>query len=225
MRIGIVGCDAIRDELEAITAGDPDVVHREYVEFGLHLRPESLQKVILEKLNDLEGKVDLVFLGYGYCQTLKDIRTKVRVPVVMLEHEDCIAALLTTERYHSEKKNGGITWFYPAGWAKYGMPGIVNLFELDRISSEEYQPDFFLKMMFDGFSRCLFIDTGVGDTAACRCNSEQFSQALQLRHEQSVGSLDLIREAWQNVRALAAELERYQVEVHGSVGPDPPAPR
>lgn len=203
MRIGIVGCDAIKDELELVTAGDPEVVHREYLEFGLHLRPEELKKAILERLVRLEGKVDLVFLGYGYCQSLKDIRSEVRVPTVMLEHEDCIAALLTTERYHREKKNGGITWFYPAGWAKYGLPGIINLFELDRVGMEEYPPEFFLKMMFDGFSRCLFIDTGVGDTAACRCNSERFSQLLQLRHEQREGSLDLIREAWENVKALA----------------------
>lgn len=207
MRIGILGCDAIRAEIESVTAGEHDVVFREYIEFGLHIRPDELRKVILEKLAGLEGMVDVVFLGYGYCQSLKDIKGQVRVPVIMLEYEDCIAAMLTTERYHSEKKNGGITWFYPAGWAKNGMPGMVRLFDLDCMSGEGYQPEYFLKMMFDGFTRCLFIETGAGDTEACRCHSEKFAQTLCLRHEHMVGSLDLMREAWSKTKALALELE------------------
>ncbi len=39
MRIGVLGCDAIRNELDIIIANDPDVVYKEYLEFGLHLRP------------------------------------------------------------------------------------------------------------------------------------------------------------------------------------------
>src|SRR5512145_1047855 len=114
MRIGVLGCDAIRNELEIIIANDPDVVYREYLEFGLHLRPDELKQTILEKIRSLPVDVDVLFLGYAYCQALKGLPELVDVPVVMIEHEDCIAAMLTTERYHHEKKNGGITWFYPA---------------------------------------------------------------------------------------------------------------
>jgi hypothetical protein len=156
--------------------------------------------------------VEVVFLGYGYCQSLKDIKEQVRVPVVMLEYEDCIAAMLTTERYHYEKKNGGITWLYPAGWAKSGMPGIIRLFDLDCASAEGYAPEYFLKMMFDGFSRCLFIETGVGDTPTCRCHSEQFANALQLRHDNTMGSLDLMREAWSQVKSLTSNMEKLKVQ-------------
>lgn len=225
MRIGILGCDAIRDEIEKVTAGERDVVFREYIEFGLHIRPDELRTVILEKLAKLEGEVDVVFLGYGYCQSLKDIKSEVKVPVIMLEFEDCIAAMLTTERYHSEKKNGGITWFYPSGWAKNGMPGMIRLFDLDCMCEEGYQPEYFLKMMFDGFSRCLFIETGVGDTEACQCHSEKFAQTLCLRHERTVGSLDLMREAWSKAKALAVEIEQRVPAAPGQTGLDPMAAR
>ncbi|MGE5379265.1 MAG: DUF1638 domain-containing protein, partial [Candidatus Saccharibacteria bacterium] len=208
MRIGILGCDAIKDELELITAGEPDVVLREYLEFGLHLHPDELKKAIMDKISQLEGKVDLLFLGYAHCQALKGLPQQVKLPVVMLEQEDCIASLLSTERYHAEKKKGGITWFYPAGWAKYGMPGVINLFELNRVNTDEYDPNFFLKLMFDGFSRCLFIETGVGDAPTCRCHSQQFARNLNLEHEETVGSLHLLLEAWNNTKALAAEMER-----------------
>jgi hypothetical protein len=204
MRIGILGCDAIRNEIEIATANDPDVVYREYLEFGLHLHPDDLKNTILRKLESLPVEVDALFLGYGYCQALKDIPKLTKIPVVMLEHEDCIAALITTERYHHEKNNGGITWFYPAGWAVNGMPGIIRLFNLDCKAVEGYAPEYFLKMMFDGFSRCLFIDTGIECAEKCRENSEQFAQTLNLRHESIVGSLELIREAWSKTKALAA---------------------
>lgn len=205
MRIGLLGCDAIRNELEIVTAGDPDVVYREYLEFGLHLEPDHLREVILEKLDSLPDEVDVVFLGYGHCQALQGLPQQVKVPVVMLEYEDCIAALLTTERYHSEKKNGGLTWFYPAGWAVNGMRGMVDLFHLDSV--EDYPPEYFLKIMFDGFSRCLFIDTGIECVWQCERNSKDLAEVLGLRHERTIGSLDALRAAWWQTKELARTLE------------------
>ncbi len=181
------------------------MVYREYLEFGLHLHPDDLRKVILEKIGSLPVELDALFLGYGHCQTLKGLPSSVELPIVMLEYEDCIAALITTERYHHEKNNGGVTWFYPAGWAVSGMPGIVRLFNLDCKSEEGYTPEYFLNIMFDGFSRCLFIDTGIEHTEQCFKNSEMFGQALGLRHECIKGSLDIIRDAWLSTKAKAAE--------------------
>lgn len=208
MRIGILGCDAIRHELDMVTAGDPDVVYREYLEFGLHLHPVELRKVILEKIEALPPEVDVLFLGYGHCQALRGLPSQVKVPLIMLEHEDCIAALISTERYHHEKNNGGITWFYPAGWAEKGMLGLVQMFHLDCMEHEGYEPEFFLRMMLDGFSRCLFIDTGIECVEQCRKNSEQLASDLGLRHECTTGSLDLIKEAWSLVKAKGLELGR-----------------
>lgn len=205
MGIGILGCDAIRNELEIVTAGDPDVIYREYLEFGLHLEPDQLKKVILEKLDSLPEGVDIVFLGYGHCQALQGLPEQVKVPVVMLEYEDCIAAMLTTERYHLEKKNGGLTWFYPAGWAVDGLPGMVRLFHLDSV--EGYAPEYFLKMMFDGFSRCLFIDTGIEGVERCKLNSLEMAKILGLRHDLTLGSLDALRASWQRTKEIARSLK------------------
>jgi hypothetical protein len=211
LRIGILGCDAIRNEIEIVTADDPDVVYREYLEFGLHLHPDELKATIVRKLETLPVEIDALFLGYGYCQALKDVPRTSSVPLVMLEFEDCIAALITTERYHHEKNNGGITWFYPAGWAVNGMPGMIKLFNLDCKAAEGYAPEYFLKMMFDGFSRCLFIDTGIACAEQCRKNSEDFGQVLGLRHECLEGTLDLIRDAWAKTRIKASEVNRSRM--------------
>ena len=80
LRIGILGCDAIRNEIEIVTANDPDVVYREYLEFGLHLHPDDLKNMIIKKLESLPVDVDALFLGYGYCQALKDVPKIANVP-------------------------------------------------------------------------------------------------------------------------------------------------
>jgi len=172
LRIGIIACDALKDEIEALTRGSQDVVAREYLDFGYHLDPPRMRQVLMDKVNSLAGKVDLVFLGYAYCQSLKGLPSALAVPTVMLEYEDCIACLLGPDMYTSQKHRGKITWFYPSGWAKYGIEGLIRLFKLDSMRHEGYEPEYFLKLMFNGFSRCLFIDTKEGGIATSEANSQ-----------------------------------------------------
>ncbi len=206
-RIGVIACDALKDEVESLLQGQEGIVHKEYVEFGRHLHPDDLRPDLIEKVNALEGKVDAVFLAYAHCQSLKGIPNEVRVPTVMLECEDCIAAFLGPEEYSRQKHTGQITWFYPSGWARYGVDGIIRLFRLDSARDQGYEPDYFLGQIFNGFKRCLFIDTGAGDIAQCESNSCAFAARLGLTHQRTQGSLIQLRNAFAEVRALAIEAE------------------
>ncbi|HEY3419200.1 MAG TPA: DUF1638 domain-containing protein [Methanomassiliicoccales archaeon] len=203
MRIAILGCDAIRDEIEQVTKDDPDIVYREYLDFGLHIYTDELLKRIQERLATMEGQYDAVFLGYGHCQTLKGMPEKVNVPLVMLEYEDCIAAMLPDDEYHREKKSGGITWFYPSGWARNGPDGLIKLFKLDSMRDQGYEPLFFLKMMFEGFTRVLFIDTGAGDTASNEVRSQELACMLCMKHERREGTVKAIGDAIVRTKELA----------------------
>ena len=51
MRLAIVACDILKEEIEFLTKDDPDFVHREYLEFALHENPEHMRDVIIEKVN------------------------------------------------------------------------------------------------------------------------------------------------------------------------------
>ncbi len=205
MRIGIIGCEALKREIDRVTLGDQEIVFKEYLDFGLHLNTDGLKSAVLEHLQALDGRVDAIFLGFANCNVLKDVASKVQTPVVMIETDDCIAALLTPERYSKEKSCGQITWFYPIGWAASGPPGLIRIFHLD--SAEGYSPEYFLKIMFDGFSRCLFIDTGVEDGKVSEENSQALAEVLNLKHERIEGTLSLIQQAWLNTKAKARELE------------------
>ena len=111
MKIGVVACEAFKKEIELLTKGDCDIAHMEFLEFGLHVYPKKMNQVLIEKANSLEGKVDSVFLCYGYCQSLKGITSELRIPTTMLEVDDCIGAVLTPEGYDEERKKCAGTWF------------------------------------------------------------------------------------------------------------------
>ncbi len=126
MRIGVIACEILKNEVEMIIDHDPEVVHREYLEMGLHDQPEQLRETLTRKINDLEGKVDIIFLGYAICKSLNDIPADLRVPIVMLREEDCVASMLGPTEYAAERAKCPGTWFSSPGWALLGIDAVVD---------------------------------------------------------------------------------------------------
>ena len=200
MKIGIVACETFRRELEFITAGDPDIVHREYLEFGLHEYPEELKRTVIQKVNALQGKVDAVFLGYGICQSLKDVGKQLQVPTIMIGADDCVGALLTQKEYDRERKICAGTWFATPAFCEMGeewfrkrMLQQMGEESVKQLEAQGYDTDWFLHRLFDGYSRALFIDTGIGDREYFEGLSRQFATKLNMRHECRLGTLDVLR--------------------------------
>ena len=203
MRIGIIACDIWKREIETVIGDDPSIVHKEYLEFALHVDSAKLKAKVVEKVNALEGKVDAVFLGYAICQSLKGVKEELRVPTVMLDADDCIGALLSPLRYAEEKRKVTGTWFNTSGWAEMGLKGVIKELRLDSAIEQGYEPMYFVKILFEGYSRCLYIDTGVADKEHFQGLSEEFSKQLGLRHECTACSLDALVKAWEDTKALA----------------------
>lgn len=204
MRLGIVACDVLKNEIEFLTKDDPDFIYREYLEFALHEYPEDMKATIIEKVNSLEGKVDVVLLGYAICNSLERVTDLVNVPTVMLPGVDCIDALLGTEEYNAEKEKCIGTWFSSPGWAEQGVNGLIKEFHLDSV--EGYEPQFFLDMLFESYERCLFIDSGVGNEEYFKEKSEECARTLKLKHDCRKCNLSSIDDAIKKTKELAASL-------------------
>ncbi|MDR3205896.1 MAG: DUF1638 domain-containing protein [Candidatus Methanoplasma sp.] len=204
MRLGIVACDILKNEIEFVTRDDPDFVHREYLEFALHIIPENMRAVIIETVNALEGKVDAVLLGYATCMSLGGITNELKVPAVMLSGSDCIEALLGSDRYEAEKRNCPGTWFSSPGWAEEGINGLIKEFHLDSV--EGYDPSYFLDILFGSYKRCLFIDPGIGNEDVFHAKSEEFAKSLKLEHECCKCGLERIRDAVAGAKRLGIDL-------------------
>ena len=206
MRIGVVACESFRKEMDLLTEGDPDIVHKEYLEFGLHSYPQDLKRAVVEHVNALQGKVDAVFLGFGTCNSLKDVRKELVVPTVTIEADDCVGALLTNEEYAREKRVCAGTLFAIPFVSEMG----TEYFEKELYSKmpnyEELGVDaqWFLDMLFGGYSRVLLVDTGVGDREDLRSRSMDMAEHLKLRYEERQGTLQGLRDCLQQTKSLAS---------------------
>lgn len=199
-----MACDIFKQELEALTEGDEDIVHKEYLEFALHVCPEEMRRTVIEKVNALAGKVDAVFIGYATCQKLAGLPLEVKVPAVMLDGDDCISVLIGPVEYAREKAVCTGTWFSSPGWAEQGMAAVIKELHLDSMVDEGYDPMFFVDIIFESYRRCLYIDTGVGDREGCEAKSREFAAQLKVPHDSRKGSLERLAEGIKRTKEMAA---------------------
>lgn len=204
MRIGIVACDIFKQEIEALTEGDEDIVHKEYLEFALHVHPEEMRQTVIEKVNALTGKADAVFIGYATCQKLGGLPQEVKLPAVMLEGDDCISVLIGPVEYAREKGVCAGTWFSSPGWAEQGMAAVIKELHLDSMVDQGYDPMYFVDIIFDSYRRCLYIDTGVGDKEGCEARSREFASQIKVPHHTRQGSLERLAEGIRRAKVMAS---------------------
>jgi hypothetical protein len=205
MRIGIVACETFERGLELLTKDDPDIVHKEYLEFGLHEYPEELKKAVIEKVNALDGKVDSVLLGYGICNSLRDITAKMKVPTVQLEGDDCIGVLITTDEYNRERKVCAGTMYHTPYFAKMNREWFEKKLREQMPNYQELgiDADWFLRRMFDGYSRILFIEDGLDEIERFKAMSRQFAEELNLRFESRMGTFNCLTDGLLRAKELA----------------------
>ena len=209
MRIGIIACETFHRDLDYIIVGDTDIVYKEYLEFGLHEWPENLKKAVIDKVNGLEGKVDAVLLGYGICNSLKDVTKVMRVPTVQLVGDDCIGVMLTQEEYDRERKKCAGTMYHTPYFAEMNKEWFEKKLRMELPNFEELgiSVDWFLEKMFEGYSRVLFIDDGLGGIEKSMELSRRFAADLKLKHECRNGTLAMLKDGLARTRELARAVE------------------
>ncbi len=207
MKIGIIACETFERGLEALTKGDEDIAYKEYLEFGLHEYPEELKRAVIDKVNSLEGKVDAVLLGYGVCNSLRDVTSEMRVPTVQLFGDDCIGVLITQEEYARERKKCAGTMYHTPYFSKMGKEWFERRLKEQMPNYEEIglDVDWYLKTMFNGYQRVLFIDDGLGSMEEYEAMSKKFADDLGLRYERRRGTLELLKEGLERTKQLARE--------------------
>ncbi len=205
MRLGIVACDILKKEIEHLVADDTDFVRKEYLEFSLHVYPEEMKSKILEVIDDVKKDVDGILIGYAVCQALENFTDEIDIPAAMIEGVDCIEAVLGPDDYKNEKKVCTGTWFSTPGWAEIGREGIIKELHLDELEDQGYPADFFMDIVFESYSRCLYIDTGVDGDGSYQVLSEKFADELGFKHECRKGSISNIEKAISELKKLVAE--------------------
>ena len=121
-------------ELSKLLEGAPEFTEVIYLEIALHCFPQKMKEAIKEQILSIKDKVDVIFLGYGYCQSLKGIEDEFDIPIVMPQMDDCIQILMTPQKYASEIRKEVGTWFMTPGWAEAGAEMVIKELRADRVA-------------------------------------------------------------------------------------------
>jgi hypothetical protein len=202
MKIGVIACDMIKRELEKVLENYPEVGEIVWLESALHVYPERMKATIIERINELRESVDVIFLGYGFCQSLKGIEAEVDVPVILPRYDDCLAILMTPERYAEEKKKEVGTWFMTPGWAEIGAELVIKELHLERAKKYGKDPMALAKRLFTHYRRGLYLDTGVGDNDHFLEKAAQFCKDFDLVLEKSAAESGILDEELARCRRI-----------------------
>ena len=194
MRIGVIACDMMKLELDKLLSKIPGITEINYLEAALHCKPKKMKETILENMVSIKERVDVIFLGYGYCQSLKGIEEEIDIPVVMPQMDDCIQIFMTPQKYGAAIRKEVGTWFMSPGWAEVGVEMIIKENNLDRVVKYGKDPLEMAKRLFTHYRRVLYIDTGVGNDEYYIGKANEFCDIFTLTLEKTTGSSAVLEE-------------------------------
>jgi hypothetical protein len=125
------------------------------------------------------------------------------VPVVLPPYDDCIAFLLTPERYAAETKAQVGTWFMTPGWAEVSAHMVIKELKLDRATKYGRDPMEMAKRLFTHYRRGLFVDTGVGDVEEQRALGKKFCDDFGLEYEETSQTSPILEQQLDRCKCLA----------------------
>lgn len=194
IRIGIVACSMLRQELQLILEKmhwHPEVI---YLDAALHIKPQTMREALIDQVRQMADRVDAVFLGYGFCQSLQGIGDDCPIPVILPQVDDCISLLLGPERYAAEVKKETGTWFMTPGWAEVGAEMVIKELHLDRATKYGKDPMEMARRLFTHYRRGLFIDTGAGEHQTSLASAKKFCDDFNLVLEETAAEPHLLEE-------------------------------
>jgi hypothetical protein len=186
----VIACETVIEEMLPFL---PEDVPHEVLDFGLHIKPAELKKVLQEKIDEASPKADVLLLGYGLCSMavvgLKATTTTLVIP----RTDDCIAIFLgSCNAYKEQTKKEPGTYYLTKGWIEVGdTPFEEHKLLIERYGKEKAERMTFL--MLKNYKRLAFINTGVYEIEKYREYSQRTAEAFGLRFEEIEGSSDLVK--------------------------------
>lgn len=202
MKIGVIACDIMKRELDRVLRQFPEVTEVIYQGSGLHVHPADLKQKIKERIEPIKSEVDVIFLGYGFCQSLKGIEEEFDLPVVFPQVDDCISILFTPERREEEIEKEAGTWFMTPGWAEAGAEMIFKGLQTDRLKKLGIDPLEVAKELFTAYKQGIYIDTGVGDDDYFIGKAAEFCGCFGLTLKKTAANSRILEETLEKCRDL-----------------------
>jgi len=185
----IVGCDAMRTEVEDAVRRLGIVRETIWMESGLHNTPTILTSKLQETLDGLSN-YDRVLLMYANCGNAIQNLVSGDFELIVPRLDDCISMLIGSQEkriaysrelaaiYLTGGQSGNVLKIYDETVEKYG---------------EEMADDIFT-MMYRHYRTLAFLDTGLYDIATLEKETQQMTELLKLDHKVLPATLSYVDE-------------------------------
>jgi hypothetical protein len=209
----VIACATVIEEMLPLLPAD---VAHEVLDFGLHLRPNELKRVLQEKIDEASQNADVLLLGYGLC-SMAVVGLQARTAHLVIPRvDDCIAIFLgSCAAYQMQTKKEPGTYYLTKGWIEVGD----TPFEEHKQLVEKYGEAKAKRMtglLLKNYTRLGFINTGQYEIDHYRDYARKTADQFGLRFEEIEGSPELVekmvRGPWDEefVVVPPGETVRYQ---------------
>jgi hypothetical protein len=186
----VIACATVVEEMRPLLP--PDVPY-EVLDFGLHLRPQDLKRVLQDKIDDASRQADVVILGYGLCSMAVIGLRATTATLVVSRSDDCIAIFLgSCSAYKQQTSTEPGTYYLTKGWIEVGDSPFS---EYEKLVAKygEAKAMRMLKLTLNNYTRLAFINTGQYNLEEYRDYARRNSEKFGLRYEEIDGSPALVQ--------------------------------
>jgi hypothetical protein len=186
----VIACATVIEEMLPFL---PANVPREVLDFGLHLRPQELKRVLQDKIDQASPTADVILLGYGLC-SMAVVGLQARTAAIVTSRsDDCIAIFLgSCDAYKQQASKEPGTYYLTKGWIEVGDSPFSEHEKL----VEKYGEAKAMRMMkltLKNYTRLAFINTGDYNLERYRDYARRNSEKFDLRYEEIDGSPALVK--------------------------------
>lgn len=209
----VIACATVIEELVHFLPAD---VQYQRLDFGLHIHPEQLQRILQEKIDQIKEE-DTILLGYGLCARGAVGLSSPCCHLVIPRVDDCIAIFLGSRgEYLRQFRREPGTFYLTKGWIEAGdTPYSQYQRLLERYGQERALE--MARLALNNYTRLALINTGNYDVDRYRDYARQTARLFELRYEEIEGSTALIRKMAQGpwdeefVVVPPGEVTRYEM--------------
>jgi len=186
----VIACATVIEEIRPFL---PDDVSYETLDFGLHLRPEGLRKVLQEKIDEASISADVLLLGYGLCSMAVVGLHATTAHLIIPRVDDCIAIFLgSCAAYKKQAKQEPGTYYLTKGWIEAGdTPFEEHKFLIEKYGEEKAKR--MTGLMLKNYKRLAFINTGQYEIEHYQAYARNIAEKFNLRFEEIEGSPALVK--------------------------------
>ncbi len=186
----VIACATVLEEMQPFLPAD---VPSEVLDFGLHLRPQELKRVLQEKIDEASQHADVVILGYGLCSMAVVGLRATTATLVVSRSDDCIAIFLgSCAAYKQQASQEPGTYYLTKGWIEVGDSPFS---EHEKLVAKygEAKALRMMKLTLKNYTRLAFINTGNYNLESYRDYARRASEKFDLRYEEIDGSPALVQ--------------------------------